>query len=523
MILRRRLICSALIRMYTYEAGVRELERIIRTLFLRIQRKELLGKGNQSVRITRERIKEYLKEPTRPRQINPEDAIGEMLALGVDVERGIGSIIPIQATQMGAGAPGGDAARGFLSVIHATGNIERVMDESRKVATTGIFSCAAELGIESKTATEPIHLHFMGGSTRKDGPSAGGSIALALASLLSGRKIRRDVAMTGEIYTKGRITLVGGLSLKIETAFNAGCRTVIIPRENLFGEGGIERLPEALKEELQVLTYEEWHGAHPPFDYSRQILEAVAVDNIVQAARVAFIDDSELDALAIGFESHAREVARMLARESLRLAPRLQVMQVKTPEEIDPGIFDATPGETQGNLHLLILPEIRDAVLTRLGRRQEGLRIIDFDPKQQKLSEVLQRILAPSLQQSASAIHLALTAPYFLLKRDGIHPEGFPLDLHFQAISLFANNYAAQGVKIKRCKAVLNQVCSILALLEPAEIDACPFLTRQDGIYVADLSFIPEKYRLDVHRAERILNRALTHWLDSIKKFTHAG
>ena len=71
-----------LIRTYTYEAGVRELERIIRTLFLRIQRKEILGRENQTIRITRERIKEYLKEPTRPRQINPEDAIGEMLAPG---------------------------------------------------------------------------------------------------------------------------------------------------------------------------------------------------------------------------------------------------------------------------------------------------------------------------------------------------------------------------------------------------------------------------------------------------------
>ena len=182
-----------LIRTYTYEAGVRELERIIRTLFLRIQRKEILGEGKQSVRITRERIKEYIKEPTRPRQINPEDAIGEMLAVGVDVERGIGSIIPIQATRMGASAAVEGPQRGFLSIVHATGNIERVMDESRKVATTGIFNCAEGLGIEFKTVSEPIHLHFMGGSTRKDGPSAGGSIALALASLLSGRKLRRDV------------------------------------------------------------------------------------------------------------------------------------------------------------------------------------------------------------------------------------------------------------------------------------------------------------------------------------------
>jgi endopeptidase La len=505
-----------LIRTYTYEAGVRELERIIRTLFLRIQRKEILGEGKLSVRITRERIKEYIKEPIRPRQINPEDAIGEMLAVGVDVERGIGSIIPIQATRMGASATVEGPQRGFLSIVHATGNIERVMDESRKVATTGIFNCAEELGIELKTVSEPIHLHFMGGSTRKDGPSAGGSIALALASLLSGRKVRRDAAMTAEIDTKGRITIVGGLSLKIETAFNAGCRTLIIPRENLLGEGGIERLPEALKDELQVLTYEEWNNMHPPFDYARHILEVVAVDNIVQAAGIAFIDDSEMDALAIHFESHAREVARLVARETLRLAPSLQIVQMKTPEELDPGLVDTVLKDTRPSLHLLILPEIRNAILARLGRPKRGVHVIDFDVKKQTLSAKVQEILAPSPGESSSPVRLSLTGPYYLLKRDGISTEDFPPGPGFEGISLFANNYAIQGIKIKRCKPLLNRVYSVLALLKPSEIDGCPFLARQDGIYVADLSFIPEKYRLDVHRAERILNRALAHWLNEV-------
>ncbi len=505
-----------LIRTYTYEPGVRELERIIRTLFLRIQRKEIFGKGLKSVRITRERIKEYLKEPTRPRQINPDDAVGEMLALGVDVERGIGSIIPIQATRMGEGAGGGDSKQSSLSVIHATGNLERVMDESRKVATTGIFSCAEELGIALKTATEPIHLHFMGGSTRKDGPSAGGSIALALASLLSGRKIRRDVAMTGEIDTKGRITTVGALSLKIETAYNAGCRTVIIPRDNLSGEGGIERLPEAFKEELQVLTYEEWQGVHPPFDYARHILEVVAVDHIVQAAGVAFLDDSELEALAVGFEPHAREVARLLAEEPFRLARSLPIIQVKTPEELDPGFIENTLRETPGSLHLLILPEIREALTAKWGGMPEPLSITDFDPKQERLINVLPEIVKSFIGESSSPVSLALIAPYFLLKRDGISAESLPPDLRLEGISFFANNYAVQGIKIKRCKRLLNQVCSIMTRLGPTAIAACPFLARLDGIIVADLSFIPEKYRLDIRRAERILNRALTHWLDTV-------
>jgi ATP-dependent Lon protease len=507
-----------LIRTYTYEAGVRELERLIRTLFLRIQRKEILGQGMRSVLITRGKIKEYIKEPTRPRQINPDDAIGEMLAVGVDLERGIGSIIPIQATRMGASVTVEGPQRGFLSIVHATGNIERVMDESRKVATTGIFSCAEELGIPGKPVGEPIHLHFMGGSTRKDGPSAGGSIALALASLLSGRKVRRDVAMTAEIDTKGRITAIGGLSLKIETAFNAGCRTLIIPKENLIGEGGIERLPEALKEELQVLTYEEWRSDHPPFDHARHILEVVAVDNIAQAARVAFIDDSEMDVLAAHFESHALQVAGIVEKQRRRFSPGVQIIQVKSPEELDPGFVETLLKDGHHRLHLLVLPEIRNGILTRLGPVQEWVHLMDFDVKKQTLSAAVRELLAPSLEAPSVPVRISLTGPYYLLKRDGIRVNDFPPSPGFEGIGLFANNYALQGIKIKRCKPLLNRVTSILGLLEPSEIDKCPFLATQDGIHVADISFIPEKYRLDVTRAENILNRALTHWLNIVER-----
>ena len=100
---------------------------------------------------------------------------------------------------------------------------------------------------------------------------------------------------------------------------------------------------------------------------------------------------------------------------------------------------------------------------------------------------------------------------------DEISTVAIPPGAGIEGISLFANNYAVQGIKIKRCKPMLNQVCSIMALLRPAEVAACPFLARQNGITVADLSFIPEKYRLDLRRAEKILNRALPHWLTIVK------
>ena len=506
-----------LIRNYTYEAGVRELERIIRTLFLRIQRKEILIGGKYSVRVTREKIKEFLKEPTPPRQIGAEDTSGEMLALGVDIERGVGSIIPIQATWIGE-ASWSRSQHGHLSIVHATGNIEKVMDESRKVASTGILQHARELGLDLKHAEKPVHLHFLGGSTRKDGPSAGGAIALALASLLSGRSIRRDVAMTGEIDTKGRIKSVGALALKTETAFNAGCKTMIIPRENLFGEEGIERFPEALKEELQILSYEDWSGRHPPFNYGHHILEVVAVDDIVQAADVAFIDQAVLDELETGFRSHAQHVASILRDSSALSDPCIRVAQVKNPDELDSELFDIQDLLPGNKLVFLTLPEIRDFFVDRMGEAAERPCVLDFDPKKDKLSSAIRKAVAEWGTPTASRVRIALIAPYFLLKYDGICTETSEQDLLAGRITCFANNYTVQQFKMKRSKTVLDKVFLIMAQLPPSELDGCPFLGISGGIRVADLSYIPEKYRLDEGRAEKIMHSGLNLWLATVRK-----
>jgi endopeptidase La len=498
-----------LVRTYTYEAGVRELERIIRALFLRVQRKEILTGGKDAVRINREKIKEYLREPSRPRQISEEDAVGEMLALGVDVERGVGSIIPIQVTRIAGWESAGGSRRGHLSVVHATGNIEKVMDESRKVATTGILSRAQELGIDLKSMDEPLHLHFMGGSTRKDGPSAGGAIALALASLLSGRKVRRDVAMTGEIDTKGRITSIGALAVKVETAHDAGCRTVIIPRENLYGNGGIERFPDSLKQELQILTFEQWKGVHDPFDYSRHILQVVAVDDVVQAAEVATIDEEELHSMETIFDPYAREVGlqlRGMARQS-RLC--VQAVQVKSPGELGDDLGQWTLEEAGGRLALLTIPEITDVVRTCLREAAGLITVRSFDPKQERLADVVNELRpSPTLEKgSPSSLSVALIAPYYLLVRDGIQP--------MERLALFANNFTMQDVKLKGCKNVLDRVFCLLSLLDVSRLSQCPFMGKRDGVHLLDISFIPEKYRLDLRRAEQIVERALNRWVES--------
>ncbi len=508
-----------LIQNYTYEAGVRELERVIRTLFLRIQRKELLIRKEPlggGVRITREKIKATLKEPTRPRQISDADRIGEMLGLGVDVERGVGSIIPIQATSISAGRPAGEVRRGPLSIVHATGNIEKVMDESRKVATTGILACAADLGIDLDRLDEQVHLHFMGGSTRKDGPSAGGAIALALASLFAGRIIRRDVAMTGEIDIKGRITGVGGLAAKLETACNAGCSTVIIPRDNLVGDEGVERFPDALKRELHILSYEEWLGPHDPFDYQRHILQVVAVDHIVQAARIAFVNEEELAALETIFVDDAKKAAEELIREGTENRPFLQLVQVKSVDELVPPLPGCSLCESGVGVTLLIRPELRETLSILCVGAKQPPQMRDFDPNRETLSEVLQELLALCGATEAPMPRLSLVAPFYFLKRDGIGPGAFPDGVCHEGIKIFANNYTLQGVKIKGCKSALNHAYGWLARLRPETLAACPFLGRRNGVYVADLSFIPEQYRLDIQRAEKILNRCLHRWMETV-------
>ncbi len=509
-----------LVKTYTYEAGVRELERLIRTLFLRIMRKEILTGEQVSVKITRERIKQYLDPPKPPRSIGDEDRIGEALALGVNVERGVGSIIPVQATPIHVGGDGRED-RGFLSVVQATGNIEKVMDESRKVALTAILDCAGPLGIDPEKAKIPIHLHFMGGSTPKDGPSAGGAIGLALASALSGNKIRRDVAMTGEIDTHGRITEVGGLDVKLESAYDAGCRTVIIPSENLYGPYGIERLSDALKEELYVLTFDEWQQDHEPLDVGRHEMQVVAVDHILQAAQIAFLYQEELQELESIFVPHARRVADEL-RKKPEAAQAVPILYLKALRDL----HMAQDGDTfweRSDCVFLVLPGEEQAFRRRFPRLDKERRLWAFDATIQDLSGAIEQILGSMRSEPSQAIRVALFAPYFSLMRDRNSLENLSRKSRISEMTLLATNYAFQGFKIKGSKPVLNRVYAHLCRLSTGQLDECPFIKRLDGIYVPDLCFIPEKYRLDEKRAERIFVAALTRWLDTLESQVRRG
>lgn len=505
-----------LIRTYTYEAGVRQLERVIRTLFLRVFRKEILMIGRKAVRIHREMIKHYLVTPTRPWEINKEDRVGEMMALGVNVERGIGSIIPIQATRIQFGGDAGQGAAGYLSMVQATGSIEKILDESRRVATTGIFFCAEPLGIAREQVKSPIHLHFMGASTPKDGPSAGGAIGLALTSVLTDRPIRRDVVMTGEMDTQGRILAVSGLDVKLETAIYAGCKTMIIPKANLYGEGGIERLPEALKQDLQIMTYDDWKTDHPAFDYEHHVLQVVAVDHIIQAADIAFIEPAELAELETHFIPYARSLAGSLRQPVPSPKKCCCLFHPKDPEELHVESFKEAFWE-RCNCMFLLEPEVKRDILNRYPDMEDKVRFLELGPDQEKPSSVMGYVQQSLTDKPESPIRVSMVAPYYFLIQSGLSDPDPRFSNCFQDLRSFANNYTQQGFKIKECKPVLNRVLCHLAMMSTENLDACPFLTKLNGVYAIDLLFIPEKYRLDVKRAEKILNKSLSVWLTALE------
>jgi ATP-dependent Lon protease len=499
-----------LVRTYTFEAGVRELERVIRTLLLRIQRKEVFHRGRARVSINRTLIKQHLEEPSRPRQIAPKDRAGESLGLGVNVALGVGSLIPIQATGIRSGSATQEDGSA-LSMVHATGNLEKVMDESRKVATTAVLHCADELGLRAEQLAAPVHLHFMGGSTPKDGPSAGGAIALALASLAAGLPLRRDVAMTGEIDTQGRLSGIGGLAVKLESAVDAGCKTVIIPKDNLAGAGGVERFAEPLKRELQILSYPEWRGEHEPFDYGRHVLQVVAVEHLVEAFDVAVVREEEIARVERTFVDRAQEVAAELPAAPLPHREDVLVVVAKRPDELEEDLFDAPPCDRHLGCCLVMPPESQRSTAERFPRLEACARMVTFDPHSETLGDDLSGIVGTSAG-AESAPHAAVVAPYFLLRQAELRDRlGQRAD-----VQLFASNYALQGVKLKHCKRVLHRTYAVLANLGRPAIERCWFVAQQDGIHLVDLSPIPEKYRLDVARAETIVNRCLSAWLRAL-------
>src|SRR5882724_9741850 len=209
-----------LIRRYTREAGVRNLERELSTL-IRKAVKELTLEKTKSIAVDTKKLETYLGVPKyRYGEVEADDMVGVVTGLAwTDVG---GELLTIEGVMM----PG----KGRMTV---TGNLRDVMKESISAAASYVRSRAISFGIEPPLFDRrDIHVHVPEGATPKDGPSAGVAMATAIVSIMTGIPVRHDVAMTGEITLRGRVLPIGGLKEKLLAAARGGIKTVLIPEDN---------------------------------------------------------------------------------------------------------------------------------------------------------------------------------------------------------------------------------------------------------------------------------------------------
>lgn len=228
-----------LIREYTREAGVRQLERDIAALTRKATRR-IVGNGHVSrpLVIQPEHLKEYLG-PVRFADETAERIREFGIAIGLAWTPVGGEVIFIEATRM----PG-------KSNLILTGSLGEVMKESAQTALSYLRSQAASLGLDlGDYAQHDIHVHVPAGATPKDGPSAGVTLLVALASLLRRRKVRSDMAMTGEISLRGRVLRVGGVKEKVLAAVRFGLKQVILPDAN---RGDWSEVPAEVRDKVKV-------------------------------------------------------------------------------------------------------------------------------------------------------------------------------------------------------------------------------------------------------------------------------
>ena len=233
-----------LIRNYTKEAGVRELERIIATLFRKIVKKLLLEKDVVFYNIDNSMIEELLgKKKFIYMENNVEDEIGVVNGMAYTVFGG--DILPIEANLF--------KGKGNLVL---TGSLGDVMQESCHISLDYIKANMELFGIDSKVFEKnDIHIHVPEGAVNKDGPSAGITITTTLVSLFTKRSVDKSIAMTGEITLRGKVLGIGGLKEKVIGAHRAGIKTIYIPREN---EKDLDEIPEEVRKDIKFITVDKY-------------------------------------------------------------------------------------------------------------------------------------------------------------------------------------------------------------------------------------------------------------------------
>ena len=232
---------SDVISRYTRESGVRQLERSIGKLCRKVARRIAAGE-TERVEVDDKKVTELLGRPkVHPEKALTEDMVG--VATGMYYTPTGGDIMFVEASP--------SKGKGDLVL---TGQLGDVMKESARAALTYAKAHAESLGIPSDAFEGDMHVHVPAGAIPKDGPSAGVTMATALVSALSGRPVRHDVAMTGEITLSGRVLPIGGVKEKVLGAVRAGIGRIILPREN---ESHLEDLPDEVRDSIEVLLADE--------------------------------------------------------------------------------------------------------------------------------------------------------------------------------------------------------------------------------------------------------------------------
>ena len=230
-----------LIRYYTREAGVRNLERELANLARKATR-EIVAEGREKVRITRRNLKKFAGiRKYRYGEAEHEDMVGVTTGLAW-TEFG-GELLSIESVTL----PG-------KGRVISTGKLGDVMKESVQAAESYVKSRAVEFGIKPTILSKrDIHVHVPEGATPKDGPSAGVAMVTSIVSVLTGVPVRKSIAMTGEITLRGRVLPIGGLKEKMLAALRGGLTTVLIPKEN---EKDLDDIPDNVKKDLTIVPVE---------------------------------------------------------------------------------------------------------------------------------------------------------------------------------------------------------------------------------------------------------------------------
>jgi ATP-dependent Lon protease len=233
---------EAIIARYTREAGVRQLERTIGSVARKVALKVAQGKGDVFT-VTPNDLEDYLGHEMFFHEM-ARQTLPPGVATGMAVTEMGGEVLFIEATLL----PGSKG-------LTLTGQLGEVMQESAKAALSYLWSHSNELGLDcaDKFENSGVHVHVPAGATPKDGPSAGTAIVSALASLCSGRPVRNDTSMTGEITLSGLVLPVGGIKGKVLAARRSGMKRVVLPKKN---EHDLKDIPEEVLRDLEIVFVE---------------------------------------------------------------------------------------------------------------------------------------------------------------------------------------------------------------------------------------------------------------------------